>query len=283
MRFSVKQGLSPISLFLVCCVYGPAIFAEGKMQEIPYVEDGDAYRRARCKLDVHIPDATTGFPTVVWFHGGGLTEGEKHFLPFTGLSAIDGRSKIAQIAVNYRLMSETNGVRGVDCIRDAAAAVAWSLGHVAEYGGDPKRVYVAGMSAGAYLAMMIGMDAQYLGKHGFRPADLAGIISVSGQATKHFAVRKFEGDGDSQFLPKLDELAPMSHVSADLPMIVSICGQPPYELKGRAEENRLLIASCVALGHKRAYHLELPLCNHGRAYHAAVPYIEMIVTGQLQL
>ncbi len=29
----------------------------------------------RCRLDVYVPTQTSDFPTVVWFHGGGLTQG----------------------------------------------------------------------------------------------------------------------------------------------------------------------------------------------------------------
>ena len=242
---------------------------------VTYVASGDAYRLARCKLDVKVPNETTGFPTVVWFHGGGLTDGDKHFI------RID--DSIGQVAVNYRLLNATNGVKGADCICDAAEAVAWTLKHISEYGGDPKKVYVSGMSAGGYLTMMVGMDPKYLAAHGFRPTDLAGLAPISGQATKHFNVRKFSGDTDPQFLPKIDDLAPLAHVSADLPPIISICGQPPYEWECRAEENRLLIASCVALGHKRAHYVEAPLCDHGRAFLAGIPYVEMFVQGKLPL
>ena len=261
---------------------GPSV-SEGKVvrrsdgcreiKNIQYVEDGDAYRLERCRLDLCIPEKP-GFKTVVWFHGGGLTSGGKHFIPLVDKS-------IAQVAVNYRLMSAENGLAGADLIRDAAAAVAWTLKHIAEYGGDPKQVYVSGMSAGGYLTMMVGMAPEYLAEHGFKPTDLAGLAPVSGQATKHFAVRAMSGDKDPQFAPKIDALAPLAHCSADLPPIVSICGQPPYEWKCRAEENRLLIASCTALGHKRARYVELPLCDHGRAYSCAIPYVELFILGWL--
>ena len=246
----------------------------GVTRDVGYVAGGDAYRLSRCRLDVYAPDAETGFPTVVWFHGGGLTGGGRHFLNFTDKG-------IAQVAVDYRLMNETNGVRGADCIRDAAEAVAWALRHVADFGGDPEKVFVSGMSAGAYLTMMVGMDPKYLAPFGFKPTDLAGLAPISGQATKHFAVRQFAGDQDPQFLPKIDDLAPLAHVSTNLPPIVSICGQPPYEWKCRAEENRLLVAACAALGHRWVRYVEMPLCDHGRAFYAGVPYVEMFVKGEL--
>ena len=44
----------------------------------------------------------------------------------------------------------------------------------------------------------------------------------------------------------------------------------------------LLIASCVALGHKNAKFVELDYCNHSRAYTAGILYLEMFVKGQLK-
>ena len=227
--------------------------------------------RPECVLDVRVPVDVTNFPAVVWFHGGGLTGGTRHFLPLTD-------EKIAQVAVSYRLLGKGAG-RGEDCIEDAAAAIAWTVKHIAEYGGDTNKVFVGGMSAGGYLTMMAGMDPKYLAAHGVRNTDLAGLVALSGQATKHFAVRKFAGDNDPQYLPKIDDLAPLAHVAADLPPILCVCGQPPYEWKCRSEENRLLIASCVALGHKKAKFVELEYCDHGRAYAAGLPYLEMFVKG----
>ena len=39
--------------------------------------------RSGCLLDIRVPTGETNFPTVVWFHGGGLTEGKRHFVPLT--------------------------------------------------------------------------------------------------------------------------------------------------------------------------------------------------------
>ena len=262
--------------YIICFAYSLILvassFAGLPTRDISYVAEGDSYRMSRCKLDLKLPVAT-GFPTVVWFHGGGLTCGGKHFPEIS--------CKIGLVAVNYRLMDATNGVQGADCIADAAEAVAWTLRNIAAYGGDPKKVYVSGMSAGGYLTMMVGMASAYLAKHGFKPTDLAGIVPISGQATKHFAVRKFSGDTKPQFAPQIDELAPLYWVGKDLPPILDICGEPPYEWKCRSEENRLLIASCLALGHKRAQFVQCDYCDHGRTFSAALPYLNFFVLGQM--
>jgi acetyl esterase/lipase len=247
----------------------PVTSPDGICTNIPYAD------RAGCELDLYIPQGVSNFPVVVWFHGGGLTGGHRKFLPLVS-------KDIAQATVEYRLLGK-GAKTGVDCIEDAAAAVAWTMKNISRYGGNVKKVYVSGMSAGGYLTMMVGMDPKYLAAHGIKTTDLAGIIPISGQATKHFNVRKYAGDKDPKFLPKIDELAPLAHVSANIPPILSVCGQPPLEWKCRSEENWLLIASCVALGHKNAKFVQLDYCNHGRAYTAGLPYLEMFIQGKLNI
>jgi len=239
---------------------------------IRYVTEGDAHRLDYCKLDLHIP-AKAGFPTVVWLHGGGLTDEDGRPVKIS--------EDIGQAVVRYRLMTRTNGLQGGDCIRDAAAAVAWTLKHIAEYGGDPKKVFVSGYSAGGYLTMMVGMDGRYLAEYGVKPTDVAGLVSISGQATRHFNVRRYAGDKDPPALPKVDELAPLHYCTKDMPPILCVCGEPPYEWPGRSEENRLLIGSCTALGHRKARFAQLPYCDHGRIVDAAFPYLEFFVRGRL--
>ena len=61
------------------------------------IRNKDAYTQERCVLDLYYPENVPGFPTVIWFHGGGLTGGEK-FIP----EALKEKG-MAVIAVNYRL------------------------------------------------------------------------------------------------------------------------------------------------------------------------------------
>ena len=233
----------------------------------------DAYARERCLLDVRTPDGAKGFATVVWFHWGGLDSGEKHFVP------ID--EKIAQVAANYRLLGRHGLKDGEECVWDAAAAVAWTLKHIAEYGGDPKKVYVSGMSAGGYLTLMVGMAPKYLGAFGYKPTDLAGIVPLSGQASKHFNVRKYAGDDKAEPFLRIDELAPLHWAGRDLPPIVDVCGEPPWEWECRSEENRLLVAICTARGHKNAKFVQIPFADHGRTLTAGGPYVELMVNNRL--
>src|SRR5581483_8347506 len=49
-----------------------------------------------------------------------------------------------------------------------------------EYGFDPRRVYLAGHSAGGHLASLVALDRSYLKRQGLAAGALAGVISISG-------------------------------------------------------------------------------------------------------
>ena len=145
----------------------------------------------RCVLDVKWPDGVTNFATVVNFHGGGLVKGSKHFARWPDEAA--DKDPVAFVGANYRLLKDDKTGETAtpeECISDAAAAVAWTLDNIARYGGDPKKVFVTGISGGGYLTAMVGLDPKWLAKYGHAPADLAGIAPMTGQMTKHFNVRK---------------------------------------------------------------------------------------------
>ena len=130
----------------------------------------------RHKLDIYAPLAVKGpAPVVVFFYGGNWTSGARADYAFVG-HALASRGMVAVIA-DYRLYPE---VRYPDFLEDAAQAVAWTIKEVARYGGDPKRLFVMGHSAGAYNAAMLALDGKWLARHGMTPAALRGWIGLAG-------------------------------------------------------------------------------------------------------
>ena len=238
------------------------------VEDIGYRGDdaGDAYVRERCVLDVYYPEDKKDFPTVVWFHGGGITGGQK-FVP----QELKEKG-LAVVAVNYRLSPQVQAPAYID---DAAAAIAWTVKHIADYGGDPTKIIISGHSAGGYLVAMVGLDKSWLQQYGEDADKLAGIVDFSGHAITHMTVRAERGIKDTQ--PIIDEYAPLYHVRDDAPQLVLITGDRELEMLGRYEENAYFYRMMKLVGHKDVHLYELDGFDHGAmatpAFHILLHYV----------
>ncbi len=109
---------------------------------------------------IYRPAGPTGpLPVVVYLHGGGWV--------LCGLDTHDGvcrqladRAKVLVVSVDYRLAPEHPFPAAPD---DAYTATCWVQRRVAQWGGDPDRLAVAGDSAGGALAAATCLRARDLG------------------------------------------------------------------------------------------------------------------------
>jgi acetyl esterase/lipase len=231
--------------------------------------DATAYMRERCRLDLYYPEASPGFPTVVWFHGGGLTSGDRS-IPEGFLN-----QGIAVAGVSYRLSPRSTSPAYVE---DAAAAVAWCLNNIQRFGGARDKVFVSGHSAGGYLASMVGMDTRWLEARGIDANELAGLVPISGHTVTHFTVRAERGIEGIRVI--VDEMAPLFHVRADAPPVLLITGDREKELLGRYEENAYFWRMLRVVGHPDINIHELGGFDHGGVVNPAqrlvVEFIERV-------
>lgn len=218
----------------------------------PSVNNADSYKAERCVLDIYYPENSSNFATIVWFHGGGLTGGQKE-IP----EALKEKG-LAIVGVNYRLYPR---VKAPEYIKDAAAAVAWVIKNIEQLGGDPSLVFVSGHSAGGYLTSMVGLDKSWLAEYQIDANQIAGLIPFSGHTITHFMVRKERGISGEQ--PIVDNLAPLFHVRADAPPLLLITGDRELEMMGRYEENAYLMRMMKVVGHQQTQLFELDGYGHG--------------------
>jgi acetyl esterase/lipase len=248
-----------ISVFvlILAVITGDSMAGIREVKDLHYHSDaelaaGDDYMRSQCVMDLKYPEDQKGYPVVVWFHGGGLEGGRKHYPELPG--------NIAVVAVGYRLSPK---VTVPVFLEDAAASIAWVYQNIASYGGDASKIFISGHSAGGYLSAMVGMDPKWLARHGVDHKTLAGIIPVSGQVTTHFNVKKWLGDAGPQFRPLINEYAPLFYVDKDLPPICLITGGRAIEYKCRVEENELLAISLKQTGSRMVEFHEMGGLDHG--------------------
>lgn len=244
-------------LLLACVLSLSAQTVYKTKKDISYIPttETDPYRTERCKLDVYYPEGLKDFPTIVWFHGGGLTGGGKH------IPEELTKQGFAVVTVNYRLSPRATNPA---YIVDAAEAVAWTFKHISEYGGSPEKIYVSGHSAGGYLTLMLALDKSYLQKHQVDADKVVAWFPLSGQTVTHYTIRQERKLRDG--IPVIDEFAPLYNARVDTPPIYLITGDRNKELAARYEENAHLYAVLRSLGNKKVYLHELQGFDHGNMY-----------------
>ena len=221
-----------------------------------------SYTAKRCQLDIYYPTNAKTFATIVWFHGGGLTSGNR---------SIPGALKnnhLAIVAVGYRLSPK---VKVATILDDAAAAVAWTVNNIEQYGGARSLIFISGHSAGGYITSMLGLNEKLLNAHNVDSNSLAGLIPYSGHAITHFTARAERGIGDKQ--PMIDEYAPLFHVKKNCPPMMLVTGDRDLELLGRYEENAYFWRMMRVVGNTTTTLEEIKGHNHGQMVGPAHPLL----------
>jgi len=115
-------------------------------------------------VNVTTPDPSAGadLPVLVWIHGGGFEAGSAASPWYVGEAF--ARDGVVTVTASYRLGFEGFGwVEGAvnnRGVRDWLAALAWVRDNIAAFGGDPRRVTIAGQSAGGSAVMrLLTMEA----------------------------------------------------------------------------------------------------------------------------
>ncbi|MCC8114834.1 MAG: alpha/beta hydrolase [Bacteroidales bacterium] len=255
IKASVHRLINTIGIILFLCVYhlGNAQDGYATICDLCYTAKSDTYAQSRCKLDIYYPNQVDSLcPVVVWFHGGGLTSGEKSF-PHRLKN-----QKITLVAVNYRLLPTVNID---DCLDDCAEAVAWVFNHITQYNGSPQEIILSGHSAGGYISAMLGLDKRWLTKYDIECDSIAAMVPVTGQMISHFSYRAMNNISNLQ--PTIDEYAPLFHVRKDAPPLILISGDRDLELFGRYEENAYMRRMMQLVGHKDTVLYEIGGHGHG--------------------
>jgi arylformamidase len=175
--------MKTLALFLAILALAFTARAQTVKRDIPYAGAADK----KLSLDVYAPADARNLPVVFWIHGGGWQGGDKDQVKLKPQMFMD--KGFVFVSINYRLLP---AVDMATLIGDVAKSFRWVEDHIAEYGGDPKRVLVGGHSAGAQLAAILCTDEGYLKAQGVSFNVLIGCMPV---------------DGDTYDIPAIIEVA----------------------------------------------------------------------------
>ena len=108
------------------------------------------------QANIYTPDGTGPFPIIVYYHGGGWVIANKDVYDGGARSLAIG-AKAVVLSADYRSAPEHKFPAAHD---DALAIYQWAIKNAAAINGDPKRIALAGESAGGNLAVATAIAAR---------------------------------------------------------------------------------------------------------------------------
>lgn len=127
------------------------------------------------RLDVYSPPQGENHPVLLFVHGGGWDSYEKEFFAPVAMKLVP-RDMVVVIP-DYTLHPDAGFE---EMTRETAAAVAWTLENITEYGGNPGSLVLSGHSAGGHLAGLVAFESRWLDEVGHDPQELCGFLGMSG-------------------------------------------------------------------------------------------------------
>jgi acetyl esterase/lipase len=179
------------------------------------------------QLDLWVPDTATPPPLVIWVHGGGFMFGDRRDLPETLRpnqvfdALLDAGLAVATIDYRHALEAPFPAQ-----LHDAKAAVRYLRAHAGGLGISTQRIGIAGESAGAHIAALVGLTAD-------RP-DLEGTHGVAGVSSAVDVVVDWYGPADLATMPRRQ---PPPAIAAKLPPELLV---PPEDQLTRGLEGAAL-------------------------------------------
>jgi arylformamidase len=158
-------------LLLLTLVPLQKMTAQNLSSNIPYAKPA----HERQVLDIYAPYGAKNLPVVFWIHGGGWQVGDKTDVKIK--PRVFTERGFVFVSTNYRLLPQ---VEMEVIIRDVAKSLGWVHKNISGYGGDPKRIFVMGHSAGAQLAALLCTDDRYLKSEGVAFDNLRGCVPLDG-------------------------------------------------------------------------------------------------------
>ncbi len=244
-------------VFLIACLFLQAP-SSGRVRTI--LERGITYGKGGevdLKLDIARPAVGTGpFPALVFIHSGGWREGSRS--EFERAIQEAAEKGFVAVTIDYRLTSGKAGSRFPAQVHDVKCAVRWLRANAGKYQLDADHIGALGFSAGAYLALMLGLTEPADGLEGADDnmafsSRVQAIVSLAGP-TELGSCPPVDADilrqllgGSAQELPELyRQASPITYARATSPPVLMMNGDRDQEVP--LEQAELLDARMKKVG-----------------------------------
>ncbi len=189
-------------------------------------------------------------------HGGGFVAGDKtqpgSFL-YDNIGAWAVKQGFIGVNMTYRLAPANQWPAGAE---DVAATVEWVYSHIADFGGDPKKIFLMGQSAGgAHVANYIA-EPKF---HRIKGGGLAGGLLISGlydlvEAAHDERLTSYYGTDESTYAARssLKGLA-----ATNIPLLFSLSEFDPFDF-----QNQAALVTAAFLKARKVYPRMIYLTDH---------------------
>lgn len=165
------------------------------------------------RIDLYLPrgEGLAGLPVLLFLHGGAWRNGCKEWMGFMAPAIVSLPAIF--VSVSYRLAPKARYPAPAD---DCADALAWVHRHIAQYGGDPARLFYGGHSAGGHLCALVALGSRLKRARGLPENVVKACFPVSGIYDLRAGV---EGEVDRMLVrdfleaqSQIEEASPLFHV-----------------------------------------------------------------------
>lgn len=213
----------------LACVCLLSSCAAKKFKDVSYIENANPKISVTPKLNVFTPRKTSEerLPVLIFVHGGNWNSGSKDQYGFFGRNF--AKKGVITVIPDYTL---SPAVSYDEMAQQTAEAIRWTKKHIAEYNGDPERIYLTGHSAGGHLVALAAMDAEY----GIDPSDIAGIILNDSAGLDMYTYLKQEPPtSENNYLTTWTDnpetwkkASPINYIDKNTPPIMMYIGSKTY-------------------------------------------------------
>jgi dienelactone hydrolase len=241
-------------------------------RDLDYV--GDGHRRHRLDVYAATTPESLSQPVLLYIHGGAWVIGDKSQQAIPMLNELASRGWVC-VAINYRLSPKATWP---DHVVDCKRAIAWVKEHIADFGGDPSTIAVAGGSAGGHLATLCALTANDPAfQPGFESADTSlaagvsiyGVLEMTGDpqsSGRHgdLLVRLLEREVMKRRLSEdravFEAASPLHRIHADAPPMLVLQGRNDTLVP--VDVARQFVQRFVEVTPAPLAYVELPLAQH---------------------
>jgi arylformamidase len=191
---------------------------------------------------------------LAFIHGGGWTNGYKEWMAF--MAPALNAARVTFATIGYRLAPEHSFPAGV---QDVMAGLVWTFHNIAAHGGDPRRLFIGGHSAGGHYTALLSVRQDWQEQAGLPLDVVRGCLPVSGVfdfgANAGLSIRpRFLGDEGNE-----TAASPISQITGTPPPFLISYGERDFpHLMAQAET---MVEALKTAGGK-AESLILPDCGH---------------------